>query len=471
MSGVGGAAVPEDRGSWAVSDAEESPAAAPPLEAPAAPPAAPALPARHDVLARAGAAAPPSIPSAAADAANPDLRFEALNRTINAGYAQFADSFQSIVDPGFSPGGVSETYPSWFAFAPYASHEVGRGLASTAAALDALREADGAGRGAEDVITRLFPDLDGAQAAGLRATLETAFAAFGADAARAGAFFLAMSDAPKSPGSFAGLLDPRRAAIAAGRFFSLVESAPGATLEAKLEAIAGTLRNALSDGNRRIYGDVGGAAERYLAWREAEPAPPAPEDVLSHYAAENGGNPAEARAAYDYALGAIAQGGPPASDFETRFPSPPSDSRNLATAGFALYELAGRTGDPERKNAIIAAANNLLAYREQHDAVQPAFTPGRTLPGEVDRAKLFDLLTPTVDLPMRGGTWRFADYAASEPPRSWNPLTPRATQYNWATFDDRWPAILDAFQGAYGDPGSVWPMPGPDPAEPLPRQT
>jgi hypothetical protein len=58
----------------------------------------------------------------------------------------------------------------------------------------------------------------------------------------------------------------------------------------------------------------------------------------------------------------------------------------------ALYEQAGRTPDMAAKNRYIAFANNFVIYREQHEAVQPAFSPGTTLPGEVDRLQLAWLL-------------------------------------------------------------------------------
>ncbi len=55
---------------------------------------------------------------------------------------------------------------------------------------------------------------------------------------------------------------------------------------------------------------------------------------------------------------------------------PGMNSQNLMVAGLALYEKACSLPD-SRREAIIAMANNYLAWREQHDIVQRVFTPAR----------------------------------------------------------------------------------------------
>jgi hypothetical protein len=219
---------------------------------------------------------------------------------------------------------------------------------------------------------------------------------------------------------------------------------------------------------------VGGAAQSYLEWRAARGGDVTPDDVLRDFSVTDAKNPvatnpAEARDMFDAAAIAAAEaaatGAPADGRVAERFPSPPADLKNAMTAGMALYELAGRTTDRAQKNAIIAQANILLAYREQHDSVQPAFTPGRVLPGEVDRTKLMEILTPSVRLPLKDGkSWEFAEFAPERlPARDLNPLTPRTTEYNWGRFEDRWTPILDSFEAAYQDPAAIWPMPGADP--------
>ena len=95
-------------------------------------------------------------------------------------------------------------------------------------------------------------------------------------------------------------------------------------------------------------------------------------------------------------------------------------------------------------------------------------TPGRVLPGEVDRRELFRAMTPTVSLPLRSGSWNFDDYASDHlPARDHNPFTPRVTEYNWGEFGDRWTPILNAFQQGYSNPRAMWPMPNADPNQGL----
>jgi hypothetical protein len=40
-------------------------------------------------------------------------------------------------------------------------------------------------------------------------------------------------------------------------------------------------------------------------------------------------------------------------------------------------------------------------------------------------------------------------------------LTSAPTEYGWADFWDRWPPILDSFEGGYREPTALWVMPEP----------
>ncbi|MFP2933765.1 hypothetical protein ACLESO_53255 [Pyxidicoccus sp. 3LG] len=113
------------------------------------------------------------------------------------------------------------------------------------------------------------------------------------------------------------------------------------------------------------------------------------------------------------------------------------------------------------REALIAVANNCFAWREQHDAVQPAFTPPSRLPAEVSRPDLMQALTPLLRLELGTVTWNFSDYAATQRDRDYNPLTSKPTEYNWAAFADRWPAILTAFDLGYRNPTALWVLPPP----------
>jgi hypothetical protein len=103
-------------------------------------------------------------------------------------------------------------------------------------------------------------------------------------------------------------------------------------------------------------------------------------------------------------------------------------------------------------------------YREQHEAVQPAFSPGQVMPGEVDRLKLLAVITPTIQVVLRRETWMFWQYADIHlPARDPDPLYSRVTQYNWGVFGDRWAPVVDTFGPCYRNPAAMWPPPNPDP--------
>jgi len=143
-----------------------------------------------------------------------------------------------------------------------------------------------------------------------------------------------------------------------------------------------------------------------------------------------------------------------------------SDSKSGMVAGFAMYENAYTINPQARRNDYLNNANMLVAWREQHDAVQPAFTPsGGVLSGEVDRVKLMKIMTPTVWLKFRGNNaWKFTnDYLTSA-----SPVKGKAVgSYNWGLFFDRWAPILHSFTSAYRlGRGAMWPMPSPDPTKP-----
>ncbi len=50
------------------------------------------------------------------------------NSRITQGYLQLAGQLQRVVDPGFQPGLPSRVLANWFAFAPHAAVEVGKGM-------------------------------------------------------------------------------------------------------------------------------------------------------------------------------------------------------------------------------------------------------------------------------------------------------------------------------------------------------
>jgi hypothetical protein len=281
----------------------------------------------------------------------------------------------------------------------------------------------------------------------------------------AATFLVAFASAGRHHGAFEGLavsamLDPRTLNISVARLLELMLQAPGSNPLERLASVALTLRNTMEDGNRRIYSDIGGMAQDYLGLRESWTGGVTPEQVLQEFSLSRRARPDLAKNAYEFALQHL-QATPPPIHFDQLFPG---DARPLVVAAFALYEQAAQTADMAVKNRYIAFANNFVIYREQHEAVQSAFTPGRTLTGEVDRFKLLAIITPTIQVALRRETWMFWQYAESHlPARDLNPLHSRATQYNWGVFADRWAPVIDTFGPCYRNPPAMWPPPNPDP--------
>ena len=72
-------------------------------------------------------------------------------------------------------------------------------------------------------------------------------------------------------------------------------------------------------------------------------------------------------------------------------------------------------------------------------------------------------LTPLLCVTFGTVHWNFTEYAEAQRDRDNNPFTSKPTEYDWSTFKDRWPAILDAFGKCYRQPTALWVMPGPLP--------
>ncbi len=382
----------------------------------------------------------------------------ARNREINDRYATIAEHFQAILDPRFRPGGTSRLLPSWFAFGVYASREVGRSLQ---AAEHAIAMADLADRGGDSVEAALArAGISGRAAAAIGKAFHASFSSSAQTALAALSFLVHYLKEnarllTETPGAIEQLLDPRYLMVATKRLVALLGDAPGDGLAEKLEAVARTLRDALGEGNRLIFADIGRAGHAYLRWREALARRPSPERVLAEFSLA-GSSPARARAIYEQA---VALRGADFDDFDQRFSPARYDGHDFVVAAFALYELAGREPRSTGAAQAVVSANKLLAWREQRDSARPAFAPG-TRPGEVDRYALFAVLTPWVRLPLKDSAWAFAPFASEHlERRDWNPLTPRASEYNWAELEHRWPGIVDAFEQAYIRPHALWPMP------------
>jgi hypothetical protein len=401
------------------------------------------------------------IPDVHTTAANLSLRYVDLNRQINYEYGVFGQRFQAIIDPTFTATGVSNAYPAWFAFAAFASRGIGQAELGADIALDTARFYQESGDHWAALKRSLPPNLVNPVAALIAALVHE-------EARLAALFLVAFASAGQHHGAFGGLAlsamhDPRTLKISADRLVELMREVPGSNPLERLASVALTLRNTMEEGNRRIYTDIGGMAQDYLCFRESRTGGAMPEQVLEEFSLSNRSRPDLAKTAYDFALQHL-EDSPLPIRFDQLFPDLANDARPLVVAAFALYERAGQTADVEGKNQYIAFANNFVIYREQHEAVQPAFSPGRILPREVDRLKLLAIITPTIQVVLRLGTWMFWQYAESHrPARDLNPLHSLATQYNWGVFEERWAAVIDTFGPCYRNPRAMWPPPNPDP--------
>jgi len=371
------------------------------------------------------------------------------NRLITQGYLRIAHALQAIVEPGFKPGGVSHMMPCWFAFAPHASQEAGKGILGAEIADRIIDAAQG------EPANSMEHALQRANHSAARrisvAALSHALSWYGLprDVAAALASL-------QGAMNLEALIDPRTLATTAERFAKLYLNAPGADPLSKAEAVVVTLRRTLNEGNVLIFSDIGGSADAYLTWRQKMGDVPAAR-VLAEFSLPTS-RPDEAQRAFTFAH-QHSHHMPRPSDFERLLPG--MSSASLVVAAFALYEQARQTPAPMTRDGLIGIANNYLAYREQFHAVQPAFTPATSRPDEVSRLELMQALTPVLCLEMGSVEWKFTDYASTQRDRDGRILTSKATEYNWALFSERWPAILQSFDFGYRNPKALWVAPPP----------
>jgi hypothetical protein len=372
------------------------------------------------------------------------------NSRITQGYLQLVEPMQAVVDPDFRPGLPSRVLSNWFAFAPHASQEAGKGMLGAHLARAIIDAAQG----------EPAPSVQEALERGGLSGPERIVAEKVADTLR---WFGLTHDVAASLGALLSaanieaLADVRTLWITTFRVTRLLHESTGHTPLEKAETVARTLEQLLLEGNVAIFEDIGGSGRRYLDWRQhTGPEKVTSARVLESFALE-GARSEDARRAWTYAHQSVKRTPRPTS-FDTELPG--VDGQSLVVAAFALFEDARRAPVGER-DALIAFANNYLAWREQHDAVQPAFTPSTPKVGEVSRSTLMRAMTPTLRLPLGPVAWEFTDYTRTLKDRDGNFLTSKPTEYNWAVFADRWPAILHAFELGYGNQEALWAMPKP----------
>lgn len=444
------------------------------------------------IAAPASVAAPSAIPNVRAIIDRHSDPIE-RNEAFNVAYRTFALAIQQVLTPQPTDGSIrgigratrstsapiADTIPNWFAVGAHASPQVGRSMVAADRTIEALASLADA-RGGHDRAA-LFDRLDlRGESLALASRVASALERFGANESAATAvacavtLFTSVDDATATVGIVA---DPRLATAVAYRIWNLVAAgAPGqSTLgrifdapafvfdafrglfggdprtSAILEAtttLCRTYRALLEEGNRDIFADIGGSAEAFLRLREAGRAS-RPEDVLGNLALPES-TAAGSRRIHERALADLAAG----RSTDPRSLAAPGAGNDRVRAAFALYVSAGRTADPARRDALVRIANDLVAWREQAEIVQRAFTA--TKPGELDRPAVIGAITPAIQVPIGELRWTLVDFAARRGDRDGNPLTAPASELDWSSFEERWPAILDGFDVAYANRPQVW---------------
>jgi hypothetical protein len=372
------------------------------------------------------------------------------NGRIIEGYIELATGMQSLLDPAFRPGGTSQVRPTWYGFAPHAAHAGGKGMYGAALALHLIEAA------------QTWPSFSVGHAldrAGVTGPSRAPIASLAQE--------LTLQGLPTDvAASFAVLLsavnvqvlaDPRVLLSTTSRFAWIYWNTPGFWPLDKAKVIIRTLERTLHESNLAIFADIGGAGRLFLAWRQAQAGAVTAEQVLSGFSIP-GASAAEARLAYTYAR-AHAHDTPRPSQLDQIFPG--MGWKSLLVAAFALYEEARVAPTPADRDALIAMGTTYIAWREQHDQAQPVFTPATPRADETSRAKLLEVITPTLRTEFGTLVWTYAAFADTRPDRDGNPFTAPATEYSWALFPDRWAGILHAFNAVYLQPASVWKLPTP----------
>lgn len=176
----------------------------------------------------------------------------------------------------------------------------------------------------------------------------------------------------------------------------------------KVRAILNLLPEGLRDGNLRIFGDIGVSGAKYLKWRQSQGNAVTADKVINTYSSQEGALVKDVKTVYDYVMG---KKDSPDCDFwqkdELKSWANSAGSKTYLVAAFALWEEAGKTTDTDVKNNLISWGNNLLAFREQHDAVRPSFS-GKYY-------KIFAAMTPFFVLEDGTGQWTLESYVSDLP--------------------------------------------------------
>jgi hypothetical protein len=318
--------------------------------------------------------------------------------------------------------------PNWFPIAFHVSHTVGDSMAGALAGLDLLIEMR---------TGRLIPPND-------------ILMRLGAHAGRVrwlrwiSTFWFDLLDIPHDLGSVilaalrmnCGVIwEPHVLFTSVRRMKALLDLAPGETIYDRAECVLRNTVEMLGAGNQAVYADIGPAFEMFLAWQADNPSASGA-DMIE--AIPFSGNKQLALAMFELAKTTTEIPYPIRRFAES---APLQEGRILLLTSAALFQHAALEPAKDAKRAAIRSANALLALREQRDLLQPAFD------NEHGGREIFETLTPMLRVHFGRVVWNYSSFQR-------NPLCG-----NWGLFEDRWPAIMDAFEGLYHQPDAAWDLP------------
>lgn len=212
------------------------------------------------------------------------------------------------------------------------------------------------------------------------------------------------------------LLDPRVLVSSALRLCRLLVDLPGKLAE---------LKSFLLEGSLAIHSEIVPTMEKFLDWHGSRgKARLDPDSLILHL----GHSPERIQSLLK-------------NRQWTR-----AEPREMAAAAATLYHQAS-FALPSERNRLIGEANLCLLYLEQKRVLDPLYSQ---YPG---LKRIFELATPFLRL---GRWWSFDEYAKSLEDRDGDIFTAPICERNWASFADRWPAILDYARLAAKNPQQFW---------------
>ncbi|RYZ16954.1 MAG: hypothetical protein EOO70_03215 [Myxococcaceae bacterium] len=354
----------------------------------------------------------------------------AINAQINRDYLRYGKQIQRSLFADFRfKEQLGPFIPNWFPIAFHVSSTVGDSMMGALAGLELLIEMR---------TGRLVPP-------------DAILTRLGARAERVGwlrrlsGFWFNLLDIPHDVGSvilaalrmnYGVIWKPHVLLMSIRRMKALLNLASGETSRSRAEYVLRNTVEMLGAGNQAVYADIAPAFETFLAWQALHPNASGP-DMIE--AIPFDGDKRLARELFELARTSAELPYPIQKFAES---APMQEGRILLLASGALYQHASQEPDPEAKRTAIRSANALLALREQRDLLQPAFD------SEHGGREIFETLTPMLRVHFGRVVWNYSSFQS-------NPLVG-----NWGLFEERWPAIMDAFENLYQHCDAAWDLPG-----------